>query len=347
MRRPPLRSSAALAAAVAVTALVTALVVHGRDADRPAGRTVTAAMPSPIHVQTYLAAIRAAHRDGLHVWIETDLVQRWLAGPASFQQAIDAVADEAAEAGVVGIKIADELGYHDGLTTPTRIDEFLDASAAALRAAAPGKLLLIDLIVPELGCVPGYHLPVRAAATCSATRRASLPELTAANIDEYLHRHDVDVVDLSADLLDPGTYEAWGVSLDVAERAAWQEAVSRGWNSLVTLQSRKALAHPGPEPGTSEDAASALRTFIDVPAEIGAAATDVWTWRQQYEGQTYRLLDPGLTVNDLWTGLVRRHDAGVRLFTHFSPNSVEVSQDADLRLMAQAFTDVFVAAGTG
>jgi hypothetical protein len=92
---------------------------------------------------------------------------------------------------------------------------------------------------------------------------------------------------------------------------------------------------------------AALGTFVDTPVRLGAAAVDVWTWRQRYQGATYRLLDPGLRTNALWDGLVARHRAGDRLFTHFSPSSVEVGLDTDLHLLATAFTDVFVAAGTG
>lgn len=346
MTRPSSRSSVTIAAVVAVTAVVTALVVKATAADPPPGRAVTAAMPSPVRIQKYVAAIQAAHRAGLRVWIEADLVRRWLAGPASFQQAIDAVADEATQSGVVGVKIADELGYHDGLTTSVQVDQFLDASAAALHAAAPGKLILIDLIVPELGCLPGRQPMPAAATTCAATRRHDLPQLTMVQVDGYLRRHDVDVVDLSTNMLDPTTYASWGADLDSAQAAAWHEADARGWDKLVTLQARKALAHPGVA-APADNANAALHTFVDIPQQMGAAATDVWTWRQQYEGDTYRLLDPGAKVNDLWTGLVRRHQAGMRMFTHFSPSSVEISLDADLGLIAQAFTDVFVAAGTG
>jgi hypothetical protein len=345
--RSRLMSSVATVAVAAVAALVTGIMVHAHSSTTAAPRPVTEAMPSPINTQPYVAAIQVAHRDGLRVWIETDLVRRWLAGPAAFQQAIDAVADEARQPGVVGIKIADELAYHDGLTSPSQVDEFLDASAKALHAAAPGKLILVDLIVPELGCLPDHQPVVLAAAACTATRQREFPQLAMVQVDGYLHRHDVDVVDLSTDLLDPATYTSWGVDLDTAQTAAWSEAGARGWGTLVTLQGRKALAHPGVDADSANETLADLRTFVDIPRRMGSEATDVWTWRQQYEGQTYRLLNPGLKGNDLWTGLVQRHQAGVRMFTHFSPSSVEVSLESDLRLIAQAFTDVFVAAGTG
>jgi len=37
----------------------------------------------------------------------------------------------------------------------------------------------------------------------------------------------------------------------------------------------------------------------------------------------------------------------MRLFTHLSPQSLEVGLEPDLAVVATAFTDLFVAAGTG
>ncbi len=94
-------------------------------------------------------------------------------------------------------------------------------------------------------------------------------------------------------------------------------------------------------------AAADVHTWVDVPMSDGATAVDVWTWRQRYEGDINRILNPGLQPNALWDDLVARRQQGARLFTHMSPHSLEESLDADLAKLAQAFTDVFVAAGTG
>ncbi len=305
------------------------------------------APPSPRDISTYLAAIDAAHAIGLRVWIETDLVKRWRAGRTSFQQGIDVVAREASRPGVVGVKIADELGYHDGLSTAAQIDGFLDASARALRSAAPGKQILVDMVVPELGCTPGDVRAGSNAARCAAAARHAYPQLALDKVDGHLARHDIDVMDLSTGLLDADTYASWGVSPDDAQAAAWAEVGRRGWGHLTKVQARKALAHPGADTESQAAAEAALETYVDTPRRFGATAVDVWTWRQRYQGHMYRLLDPGLRANALWDGLVARHDAGAALFTHFSPNSVEVGLGADLRVLATAFTDVFVAAGTG
>ncbi|MEU7872911.1 hypothetical protein [Dactylosporangium sp. NPDC049140] len=293
----------------------------------------------------YAAAVTAAHQLGLTVWIESDLVKRWLAGPDSFRGAVATVAKLAAQPGVAGIKIADELGYHDRLDSAQQVQRFLDAAAEALHAAAPGKRLLVDLLVPELGCLPGRPAPPGGAAACAGQARAQYPQLTADAVDGYLRSRRIDVVDLSSGLQAPATYRGWGVDQDTAQRTAWAEAKRRGWDGLATLQARKALAHPGAYTGS--DAGPSLTTFVDIPRQQGAAAVDVWTWRQQYQGETYRLLDPGLRSNALWEGLLQRRAAGARLFTHLSPSSLETDLQTDLAMLAKVFTDVFLAAGTG
>lgn len=334
----------AIGATVALAAVIAVAVQVNRHKDPEVPVRVP---PTPGDISAYLGAISAADREGLHVWIETDLVERWRAGPTSFQQGIDVIAREARLPGVVGVKIADELGYGDGLSSAGDIGKFLDASAAALRAAAPGKQILVDMVVPELGCLPGVSPVSAGAASCDSSTRRSYPQLTLDAVGGYLGRHDIDVLDLSTGLLGGGTYTSWGATLDGAQAAAWQEVQRRGWGSLVALQGRKALAHPGADGESAAEAGATLDTFVDAPLRLGAAAVDVWTWRQRYQGQMYRLLDPGLRTNALWDGLVARHRAGDRLFTHFSPSSVEVGLQADLHLLATAFTDVFVAAGTG
>jgi ribonuclease BN (tRNA processing enzyme) len=61
----------------------------------------------------------------------------------------------------------------------------------------------------------------------------------------------------------------------------------------------------------------------------------------------YRLADPGLQGNALWSSLVARRARGDLLLTHFSPSSVEDDVAADLDMVSQVFGGVFVATGTG
>jgi hypothetical protein len=298
-------------------------------------------------VADYRSAVDQAVRDHLRVWIEADMVKRWQEGPASFRAAVGRVAALANRPGVVGIKIADELGYHDGLDSAARTRRFLSAAANALRAAAPRALILVDMVVPELGCMPGHQAPGSPAASCASQAEDSYPQLAVRQVDGYLRMRAIDVLDLSTGILPNETYAAWGTTPDAAQEAAWAQVRRLGWPGLVRLQARKALAHPGRYTGTPAQAAADVRTFVDIPLASGADAVDVWTWRQRYQGATYRLMDPGLRPNALWDQLVKRRQAHDVLATSMSPHSVESGVNADLAAIATAFTDVVLPAGTG
>jgi hypothetical protein len=297
----------------------------------------------------YAHAIHAATTRHLHVWLGSDLDVRWLEGKQSFEAAVRRLAELARMPGVVGIKIADELGYEDGFNgDAARVRAFLRDSARALHRLAPGKKILIDLLVPELGCAPGIAGPAAGlAAACAAERRARNPALTLPDVDALFAMHAVDVVDLSTGLLSPDAYRDWGITIDDAQVMAWREAMRRGWGAEATLQARKALAFAGTYPYGAAQAEDDLRLYVDIPSRMGAAATDIWTWRQPYEGQVVHLVNPGIKANPLWRGLVARKRAGARLFTHFTPSSMEEGLHPDLDAVAQAFTSVFMAAGTG
>lgn len=297
--------------------------------------------------EKYVRAVDAVVRHGARVWIETDLVRRWQQGPGSFREAVAVVAALARRPGVDGIKIADELGYRDGLANPSEVSAFLRDSAAALRAAAPGRLILVDLIVPELGCLPWREQTDSRADECAQRARDRDPAATLEAVDGYVASGHLDVVNLSAGLREDSEYRARDVDRDTAMREAWAEVQRRGWGTKVTLQARKALAHPGTYRGGRLAAERDLRTFLDTPLESGARAADVWTWRQGYRGDVVRLLDPGLEDNDLWAGLKARHDAGGELWTHLSPSSLEVGLDQDIARLVEVFNTVLVAAGTG
>jgi hypothetical protein len=304
--------------------------------------------PEPLApVSEYAAAVRIAVADHLRVWIETDLVKRWEEGPPWFGAAIRQVADLANQPGVVGIKIADELGYNDGMNSASKIRKFLSSAAQALHAAAPHKLLLVDMVVPQLGCLPGHQSSGSPAAACAGRELAAYPQLALPAIDGYLHMHAIDVLDLSTYLLSDSTYKAWHTTTDAAQSAAWQEVVRRGWPDLVHLQSRHAFADPGTYRGTPAQAAADFHLYVGIPLAYGAHAVDIWTWKQEYDGKVYSLMNPGMRPNALWDQLEQLRDASDVFFTHFSPNSVESGVQADLAKIATVFTDVFLPAGTG
>ena len=295
----------------------------------------------------YQAAVTAAVAVHLHVWIETDLVKRWEEGPAWFRTAVSRVAELASQPGVVGIKIADELGYNDGMNSASRIRKFLSDAARALHAAAPGKLILVDMVVPQLGCLPGHQAAGSPAASCASREEAAYPQLALNDVDGYLRMHAIDVLDLSTYLLPADTYQGWGTNPDSAQVAAWQEVSKRGWPGLVRVQARKALAHPGTYLGGPSASSADVQTYVGIPLAHDAHAVDIWTWNQLYEGQEYHLMNPGMRPNALWDQLERLRQAGDVLFTHFSPHSVIVSLHSDLAEIATVFTDVFLPAGTG
>jgi len=357
LRRRGRRNSRAMSAVLTGTVVAIGLIACGGPGVHPGGSTPEVSgplgtwrppTPAPLApVSEYKTAVRMAVADHLRVWIETDLVRRWEEGPSWFDAAIRQVADLANQPGVAGIKIADELGYNDGMNSAGKISKFLSSAARALHAAAPHKLLLVDMVVPQLGCLPGDQPAGSAAAACARREQAAYPQLALPAIDGYLHLHAIDVLDLSTYLLSDSTYKAWHTTTGAAQSAAWQEAAKRGWPGLVHLQSRHAFADPGTYRGTRAQAAADFHLYVGIPLAYGAHAVDIWTWRQEYEGKVYSLMNPGMRSNAIWDQLEQLRDAGDVFFTHFSPNSVESGVQTDLAKIATVFTDVFLPAGTG
>ncbi|HEY2129025.1 MAG TPA: hypothetical protein VGH77_17740 [Streptosporangiaceae bacterium] len=339
-------AAAGTAIAVAAAGCGGAGTQPGHPSLAPPTRAVPSASPlAPLAV--YRNAVHVAARDHLRVWIEADMVQRWQQGKASFRAAVSQVAALAKLPGVVGIKIADELGYNDGMNSAGEIRQFLSDTATTLHAAAPHKLLLADMVVPELGCLPDHQPALAPALACGAAAQARFPALALPAVTSYLRMHAIDVLDLSTGLLSDSTYASWGTTSDTAQVAAWQQVSRLGWPALVRLQARKALAHPGRYDSTSAQAATDVRLFVDIPLAYGARAVDIWTWHQEYDGAMYQLMNPGMRPNALWDQLAQQRRAGHVLFTHMSPHSVASGVDRDLATIATVFADIFLPAGTG
>jgi hypothetical protein len=346
----PRVTSSVIAAVVGIAIAAAGCGGSGAKPGHPSPAPPTQAAPSasPLApLADYRDAVDVAARDHLRVWIEADLVKRWEAGKASFRAAVSRVAALARQPGVVGVKIADELGYNDGTHSAAEIRQFLADSARALHAAAPHKLILVDMVLPELGCLPGQQPAMPSELACAAAAQAHYPALALPEISRYLRMHAIDVLDLSTGLLSDTTYAGWGTSADAAQAAAWQEVSRLGWPSLVRLQARKALAHPGHYAGPPAQAAADMRLFVDIPLAHGARAVDIWTWHQEYDGAMYQLMNPGMQPNALWAQLELQRRAGHVLFTHMSPHSLESGLDRDLAKIATVFADVFLPAGTG
>jgi hypothetical protein len=326
---------------------------------RPAGR----GGPSPTVVRTaqpatvvpspdlsgdpYADMARELHSRGVDVWFEADLVKRWLQGPASFQEALDRLGALAEVPGVRGFKVADELGYQDGLGSQARALQFLEDVRSGLASRAPRAQILIDMVVPELGCL-GWTK--QGSAGCTREARDRYPAATVSAVSDYLSRGLVDRLDLSTSLLDEWTYQTWGLTLPLAQQEAWAHVTSLGWGRMTVLQARKALADVGGFHGSPQDAQQDLHTYVQIPVSAGAAGVDIWTWRQEYDGATVGLLDDRLDSNPLWTVLVRCKREHIHLFTHMTPSllpSGKSAREREYDRVADAFDAIFVAAGTG
>lgn len=281
------------------------------------------------------------------VWFETDLVAPWLKGPAAFDATITRIGRLAKVPGVVGFKVADELGYGDGLGSPDEVKQFLVDVDRALKRVAPSAQLLVDAIVPELGCLPWKGT---AQADCASSARSDYPAATEAAMTSYLRSGAIDRLDLSTGLLDQSTYDSWGTNRRQAQVEAWAHVARSDWPSLTTMQARKALAEAGGYSGSGAQAADDVATYVDVPVAAGARAVDIWTWRQTYDGQVVSLLDENLSSNPLWQALEAEHRRGVPLITHMTPSAMPTRPHAyahECDRVADVFTAVFVAAGTG
>jgi hypothetical protein len=341
-------------ALLVLTAVLTAVLVAGCGGRPQSGRVDTLPPPTPTvqpdrhtSADPYVHLASALHRRGVQVWFEADLVQAWLAGPAAFRRTVDRLGRLARVPGVAGFKIADELGYHDGIDSADQALQFLTAAHQALQKAAPDAQVLVDMVVPELGCLPWVDA---AGGTCAAGARATSPATAISAVTRYLRAGLVDRLDLSTGLLDAGSYAVRGLTLEQAQRAAWAEVDRLGWGSLTTLQARKALAAPGGYQGSSGQAGADVHTYVDIPAAAGAGSVDIWTWRQPYDGATVSLLAPSLAPNPLWDVLTGLRSGSVALLTHMTPSQMPTEPAAfahECDLVSRVFSGVFVAAGTG
>lgn len=325
----------------------TPLIPGGVTPVYPAGQVLPAYNGGDI--SKYTDSMKAAADKGMQVWIETDLVQPWLKGPDAFDAAVEQLAFEAKTVPqVVGFKIADELGQSQKSTaTPADALKFLHDARAALHANAPGKLVAIDLIGYDLGCVP--NSTGKAHDACIEKNAGLDARLSLDTIDKIVASGYIDMLDVTTYMLDPATYQAdFNVTRTQAQQAAFEEVKHRGWEKEITVNTRKALSWPTKAPIMDPDGAAAMvPDFIDTPIQAGAAGVDVWSWSQKWgqSGAVVHLMSPNYTSNALWDALVQRHDKGDKLYVHYTPSYSEGTLAQDMDHMSKAFTAVFVAAG--
>ncbi|WP_153054433.1 hypothetical protein [Planomonospora sphaerica] len=308
----------------------------------------TTAAPAPAD-DPLSQAIDRAHRQGLRIWLEADLTTTWLdtsrrGTSDQFKAAVDHLAQHAAKPGVAGIKIAYDLGIR-GFSSAEEIQRFISETSAALRTALRTTVpegrrqLAVDVVVPELGC--GTN------TACQKGLQAKYPLLTLERVEKYVLTGGVDVVNVSSGLF-ATDYQTYKIPLERALTNQWLRLRMRGWDTRVLLGAREiGLAHRGDAPTTvtkavTKTAEAAVAARVDQPVTTGGVRSVVlWTHRQVWDGATWRLTDPGLAPNPVWTSLMRRKNLG-RIAITFNPHEPEKSIAEDLAVIGQVAAEVYL-----
>src|SRR5689334_12443030 len=103
---------------VVAAALVSATLLATRSASPGAvsgsGSRPNPSVGPPAPIGPYQEAVDAAQQHGLRVWLEADLVKRWLAGKDAFDAGVTTLAALSARPGALATKTADEPGTRAG-----------------------------------------------------------------------------------------------------------------------------------------------------------------------------------------------------------------------------------------
>ncbi|MGW0591762.1 hypothetical protein [Streptosporangium sp. NPDC002607] len=266
-------------------------------------------------------AITAAKAQQLRVWIDTELADDWKAGTETFTAAVKRIGALAARPEVAGIRFTSQLGYNSTFKTDAEITAFVTAASDALRQAAPGKRLGVHTVVPELAC--------GANDTCKAEMRKRYPLLAPEKIESPLIAGRVDQLSLDTGLL-YGGYDTWKIDAEQAHRNQWIQVRARSWDVLTQIAAE--------ETGlvgqvTDEQIASRL----SVPVKDGAAQqVNVWTRVQDAQGAVNRLT--------AWDQLKKLTPIQRRLAAVYDPANPEVDVTTDLKKLAEAFGQIYLAA---
>jgi len=286
-------------------------------------------------------AIQQAQALGLRVWLETDLVATWEAGANQLKATAARLAQQTNQPGVVGVKIAAELGLRSRFTDPAEVRRFVTEASAVLRAVLPaGRQIAVDVVIPELGC--GQH------AQCVNTMHTNYPLLKLAEVEQYVLNGAVDAVNVATPLFNPflDIYKQSGLSTDRILQQQWMALRIRNWDSRVPglyIGARElGLAHPDGKPAlTGADAMNAVKARLDGPLRLGVQHVVLWTWKQQWDGVAWRLNDAGLRSNSVWDAL-RDRKALRRTSIVFNPREIERSVGEDLREIANIASTVYI-----
>ncbi|SDI05788.1 hypothetical protein SAMN05421505_13223 [Sinosporangium album] len=283
-------------------------------------------------------ALKEADALGLRIWLETDLVASWQAGRAQLKAAAARLAKHAARPGVFGVKIAYDLGMRGGFTKPSQVRKFVADTSLELRAVLPaGQQIAVDVVIPELGC--GTNKP------CIQAMRTKYPLLTLANVEQYVLTGAVDAVNVSGGLF-TSLYQQWKISADRATKAHWIGLRTRNWATRVPglyIGAREiGLAHAGNTSKVGRDAAeAAVKAKVDLPLRNGVQHVVLWTWRQTWDGNTWRLMNGGIERNAVWNSL-RARKALRAVGVSFNPGEVENGIADDLKAIADVASQVYI-----
>ncbi|MEV4115980.1 hypothetical protein [Nonomuraea sp. NPDC049695] len=313
--------------------------------DQPTATPSTTTTPTPTPPPTQAIdpsdpvaqALEQARAQGLRVWLETDLVNTWKRGPEQLKAAAERLKLFANQPGVVGVKFAYDLGLR-GFTDANQIIQFVSETSQALRTALPaGRKIAIDVVIPELGCGTNQM--------CVQAMQQAYPLLTLANAEKYVLTGAIDAVNITGSLF-TSQYATSKIQPGAAITNLWQRLRLLSWKTRLPglyIGSRElGLAHAGPDSKVSPADANRLAgDRIDSPLRTGADHVILWTWKQTFNGQTWRLADQGARSNNIWNALRARK--GLRaLSVTYNPREPESSVAGDMKAIADIASAIYI-----
>ncbi|WP_219510883.1 hypothetical protein [Nonomuraea ceibae] len=282
-------------------------------------------------------ALAQARAHGLRIWLETDLVNAWKQGPEHLKASAEQLSQFADRPGVVGVKLAYDLGLR-GFTDEDQISQFVTETSRTLRATLPaGRKIAVDVVIPELGCGSNQR--------CAQAMRQAYPLLTLARVESYVLSGAVDAVNITGGLF-ADKYAEFKITTKAAAANLWQRLRLLSWKTRVPglyIGSREiGLAHTGATSAITATSANRLiQDRIDAPLRTGADHIVLWTLRQTFNGQTWRLTDAGLQRNPIWNAL-RTRNATRALSITYNPREPESNVGDDIKVIADIASAIFI-----
>ncbi|WP_188197520.1 hypothetical protein [Nonomuraea sp. SYSU D8015] len=298
-------------------------------------------------------ALAAARTHNLRIWLDTDLVNAWRAGSQQLTAAASRLAMYATQPGVVGTKMAFDLGLRGGFASAEEIMRFVSETSQVLRNTLPsGRRIAIDIVIPELGCGGNQE--------CVSAMRQTHPLLSLANVERYVLTGHIDAVNVSTGIPTKQYTDRYKIQPSAVTNNLWSALRQRRWENKfpgLFIGAREiGLAHSGSSSTvTTVQAAKLVNELVDIPLRGGDEQGDdtdrllpvtakhivLWTWRQSFAGQTWRLTDSGGQPNAIWEELRKRQNL-IALSVAYNPREPETSIQDDIRAISAIASAVFV-----